>query len=126
MLTFISSVDQLLSNTDQSLIFLFIGNPVRSFSNSVFVSRMEERQEESPLKSTCSIYTNPNNQHPKLQRQDCPNTQQEPDLYKNSKLSGTALSLNEPCRLILEWLDSCISLIDNDLTSKKKKMGQVL
>lgn len=34
-----------------------------------------------------------------------------------------SLSLNELCSLILEWLDSCISLIDNDLTFKKNETG---
>ncbi|XP_039716235.1 olfactory receptor 9I1 isoform X2 [Pteropus medius] len=51
MMTFILSVDQLLSNVEQSFIFLFIWNLMRPFKpTSVFISSLEGGQEESPLK----------------------------------------------------------------------------
>lgn len=81
MRAFISPVVQLLSNIDQSFIFLFSWNPMRSFSNSVFISRLEELQEEPPLKCTFSIFITPNYQHPKVLRQDCPSKWQELHLY---------------------------------------------
>lgn len=70
MRAFISPLVQLLSNIDQSFIFFFSWNPMRSFSNSVFISRLEELQEEPPLKCTFSIFITPNYQHLKVLRQD--------------------------------------------------------
>lgn len=117
MLTFISSIDQLLSKF-YFLIFL------KSFLKFSVYFKVRRRTRRITFEVHTRYFHYPNYQHSQVQRQDCPSTWQELQLYQNSKLSLMALSLNELCRLILEWLDSCISLIDIDLAFKK--MGQVL
>ena len=121
MMTFILLVDQLLSNMEQSFIFLFIWNLRRPFSTSVFISSLEGGQEEPPLKY--SVFPLP--QIISIQRHRGEIIQVPGKNFSCIRILNSVWCLCPLIsRLILEWLDSCNSLIDIDLAFKK--MGQVL
>lgn len=118
MMIFILSVDQLLSNTEQGFIFLFIWNLMRPFSTSVFISRLEGGQEESPLKYSVLALPQINS----IQRHRGKIVQAPGKNFSCIRILNSVWWLCPLIsRLILEWLDLCNSLIDIDLAFKKMR-----